>query len=107
MVALGCILVGLGIGLTLGNMQETIVLSLVGLIVGAFLYTRMGVYIQLKFNKKVKAVIYIAIGILIGVLVGVITGYMKGSIMIGVGVSFIAIDIMNFTRYRRNIRNKN
>ncbi|EPZ54492.1 putative membrane protein [[Clostridium] sordellii ATCC 9714] len=52
MVALGCILVGLGIGLTLGNMQETIVLSLVGLIVGAFLYTRMGVYIQLKINKK-------------------------------------------------------
>lgn len=101
MVALGCILVGLGLGLTIGNMQETIALSLVGIIVGIFLYTRMGVYLQLKLNKKVKSVIYTIVGVSIGVLVGVITGEMKGSIMIGLGVSFIAIDIMKYTRNLR------
>ncbi|MBN8047444.1 hypothetical protein K1514_00970 [Paraclostridium bifermentans] len=107
MVTLGCILIGLGLGLTLGNMQETIILSVVGLIVGAFLYTRMAVYIPLKFNKFAKIAIYITTGALIGVLVGVITGHIPGAIMIGVGTSFVAIDMMNYRRYRRGLRENN
>lgn len=107
MVTLGCILIGLGLGLTLGNMQETIILTVVGLIIGAFLYTRMAVYIPLKFNKTIKVAIYITVGALIGVLVGSITGHIPGAIMIGVGSSFIAIDMMNYRRYRRSIKDNN
>lgn len=106
MVTLGCILIGFGVGLTLGNIQETIILSLVGLIVGAFLYTRMGVYLQLKFNKKVKSLIYITAGILIGIVVGIITGEMLGAILIGIGLSFVAIDMMNYRRHIRKSKNK-
>lgn len=104
MVTLGCILIGLGLGLTLGTTQETIILSLVGLIVGAFLYTRMAVYIPLKFNKSAKVAIYITLGALIGVLVGIITGHIPGAIMIGIGASFVAIDMMNYRRYRRGLK---
>ena len=104
MVTLGCILIGLGVGLTLGNMQETIILSVVGLIVGAFLYTRIAVYIPLKFNKADKIAIYITIGVLIGILVGLITGNMTGAIMIGIGASFTAIDMINYRKYKRNLK---
>lgn len=107
MVTLGCILIGLGLGLTLGNMQESIILSLVGLIVGAFLYTRMAVYIPLKFNKAVKVALYIALGAIIGVLLGIITGNIPGAILIGIGASLVAIDMMNYRRYRRGFRDNN
>lgn len=96
MITFGCVLMGLGLGFILGNIEETIILSLVGLIVGAFLYTRMAVYLPLRFNKCVKIIIYIAIGLLIGILVGTITDNILGAIMLGLGANFIAIDMMNY-----------
>ncbi|MBC6003336.1 Uncharacterised protein [uncultured Clostridium sp.] len=107
MVAIGCILIGIGTGLILGQIQDTIILSLVGLIVGAFLYSRMAVYIKLKLNPKVKSTIYIILGILIGIIVGIITGEMKGAVITGIGVSLVAIDMMNYRRYLRNNNSEN
>ena len=56
MLALGCILIGLGLGLILENLQEAIEFSLVGLIVGSFLYTKLGIYIKLNANKTKKTI---------------------------------------------------
>ena len=67
----------------------------------------MAVYIPLKFNKFAKIAIYITTGALIGVLVGIITGHIPGAIMIGVGTSFVAIDMMSYRRYRRGLRENN
>lgn len=98
MITIGFVLIGLGLGLIFGNIGETIILSMVGLIVGAFLYTRMAVYIPLKFNKIIKYIFYVVVGTLIGFLVGVITYNILGATILGLGVSFTTIDMMSFKK---------
>lgn len=106
MLAFGCILIGLGVGLILGNIQETIVLSLIGLIVGSFLYTKMGIYIALKVNKKAKNITYGIIGVLIGLIVGFITQEFVGSITMGIGSAIVALNITNYRKFRKINGNK-
>lgn len=104
MLAFGCILMGLGIGLILGNVEETMVLSLIGLIAGGFLYTKMGVYVDLKCNKKAKNIAYIAFGIFMGVIVGLITQEIIGSIITGIGAAIIGLNLSTYRHNRRSIK---
>ena len=104
MLRFGCIIIGLGVGLTLGNMKETIILLLVALIVGVFLYTRIVIYLFLDFNKTIKGFINITMSVLIGILVGTIVGYIPGAIMIGIGTSFATIDMLNYKKYKFDIK---
>ena len=106
MLALGCILIGLGLGLILENLQEAIEFSLVGLIVGSFLYTKLGIYIKLNANKTKKTIIYIMIGVLIGIIVGFITQEFIGSIIMGVGCAIVSLNLSNYRRFRRNNGNR-
>lgn len=101
MLAFGCILIGLGIGLILENIQETVVLSLIGLVVGSFLTTKMGIYVTLKLNKTVKNIIYIILGVLVGIIVGFVTQEFIGSIIMGMGSAIVALNITTYRRFRR------
>ncbi len=101
MLAFGCILMGLGIGLVLGNIQETVVLSLIGLIVGSFLYTKMGVYVSLNVNKTAKKITYFLLGVLIGVIVGFVTQEFLGAIIIGIGAAIVALNLSSYRKYRK------
>lgn len=106
MLAFGCILIGLGIGLILGNIQETVVLSLVGLIAGGLLSTKMGIYTTLKINKNAKSVIYIIVGILVGVVVGFVTKEFIGSIITGIGLAIVSLNIRYFRKFKKINGNK-
>lgn len=110
MLAFGCILIGIGTGLILGNAQETVGLSVMGLIVGSFLYTKLGIYIKLSANKTKKTIIYIISGVLIGIIVGFITQELIGSIIMGVGCAIVSLNLSNYRKFRRingnRIKNK-
>lgn len=106
MLAFGCILIGIGAGLILGNVQETVALSLIGLTVGSFLYTKLGIYIKLNVNKKAKSMTYVIIGILIGIIVGFITGEFLGSVIMGIGCAITALNITNYRKFKKINGNK-
>ena len=106
MLAFGCILIGIGTGLILGNAQETVALSVMGLIVGSFLYTKLGIYIKFNVNKKAKCVTYGIVGILVGIIVGFITQEFLGSIIMGIGCAITALNLTNYRRFKKINGNK-